>query len=195
MLGAAEGLGGEGPAGRKARSVARRLLQVRLREEMDKQWVGRRRCWCRCVCPPAAPQEPGAAVGGGTPYFILHWQLFGAPGAGAPKRLFPARLLATPAPPAHSSPPNPPSATLNSDWKHPCPLLAPLPPPRLPSFVAQAQRLGGPAPSPEPHGGSVTRSAVSVPNPLRPFSLPATPESPLLPQGHSRDHSLPGALA
>lgn len=37
VLGAAEGLGGEGPAGRKARSVARRLLQVRLREGMDKQ--------------------------------------------------------------------------------------------------------------------------------------------------------------
>lgn len=91
------------------------------------------------MCPPAAPREPGAAVGGGTPHFTLRWQLFGAPGAGAPKRLFPARLLATPAPPAHSSPPSPPSATLNSDGKHPCPLLAPLPPPRLPSFVAQAQ--------------------------------------------------------
>lgn len=70
-----------------------------LREEMDKQWVGAAAVLVPGVYAPAAPQEPGAAVRRDP---VLHPALAALRGAGrwSPKRLFPARLLATPAPPA-----------------------------------------------------------------------------------------------
>lgn len=70
----------------------------------------------------------------------------GSAGRGAvePQRaLFPpASLPPPPAPPAHSWPWSPPSATLNPDGKHPCPLWRPSPAPELSLAVAPARSRG-----------------------------------------------------
>lgn len=78
--------------------------------------------------PAHSPQRArGSRRGRDPPLQPTHWQFCGAPGAAAPKAFFPPVSLPLPALPAHSGPWSPPSATLNPDRRHPCPLLAPLP--------------------------------------------------------------------
>lgn len=148
MLGAAEGLGVRGPLEERP-GCGSEASPGAPPGRNGQQWVGRRRCgWCRCVCPPAAPQGARGSRRGRDP--VLHPALAALRGAGrwSPKGGF-LCLLATPAPPTTPVHPNPPSATLNSDWKHPCPLLAPSPL-KTPLLCRPGSETGGQHLAPSP---------------------------------------------
>lgn len=177
-LGAPEGTGARGPLEARP-GVARRHLRVRLWEGMDSQWVG---WWWWCVCPPTARQEPGAAVGGGTPHFCPPLAALQGAGRWSPKEPF-SRPSPRPPPPSAASPLQSVESSISDlELRRKTPLPSP----------------GAPTPSKTPHlfcpGSETGRSSAKarapgrklqalVPNPLRAFSLPATPESPLPPQG------------
>lgn len=170
VLGAAEGPGVKGPLEERPES-----LGGFSRCSSGKEWTFSRSEGGGSVC--ARPQPPRSlgkqAVGGRTPHVSPPPAALQGAGRWSPKEPFSRPTPRPPSPrglPAHSSPGNPSSATLNPDGKHPCPLLEPLPPLGLPSSFPRLgdREMRRQAWSPVAEVSGV----VSVPNPLRPFSLP-----------------------